>query len=148
MPTMTAADIEAYTALTGRHPHWIDVHDGCGVDCKQSPAYREEVKAAGRALAAEQREMNTAAGLVERYDSAIKHLGPKVPGAGGVEGSLLRAHRVRSSDGKGWYTVSERQDTVYGGTYWFCECQGWAPARGRGKDCRHVKVTRVEMEKR
>lgn len=124
MPTMTQADIEAFTLLTGRHPHWIDVHDTCGVDCTKSPAYK---------------------GLVGNWDGEqrLKVAPARKPGEQGT----LRDCEVTSSDGVRVYHVVERDDTVNGGTYWFCPCQGWATSRGRGKDCRHVAVARVRAEK-
>ena len=46
-----------------------------------------------------------------------------------------RIHRVRSSDGKGWYKIRQRGD------YMNCECKGFF-YRG---DCRHVKLIRNKI---
>lgn len=49
----------------------------------------------------------------------------------------LRGTNVLGSTGTS-YRVTERVDTVKGGTYVHCNCPGWGFAKGKGKDCTHV----------
>lgn len=58
--------------------------------------------------------------------------------------SVYRTWDIPSStDPSTRYSVTERDDTVHGGTYLHCVCKGWGPARGKGRDCRHVASVRL-----
>jgi len=37
------------------------------------------------------------------------------------------------------YTVTEKPDSMKGGWYWHCTCQGWLPAYRNGNRCKHIK---------
>lgn len=49
---------------------------------------------------------------------------------------------VPSASGGVAHTVTLRPDTRFGGTYLHCDCLGWGPQRGKGKDCRHVTAVK------
>ena len=61
-----------------------------------------------------------------------------------MSGAVIRRWPVQSSSAPGtFYDVTEREDTVHGGTYLHCMCQGWGPSRGKGRDCKHVAHVRA-----
>lgn len=52
MKEYTDADAAAFQKITGKHPHWFDMHEQCDLDCQKSPAYAaamEKIKAREKA---------------------------------------------------------------------------------------------------
>lgn len=69
---------------------------------------------------------------------------PRLTGSGNV---ALWATTIPSSSGNGEYTVEERPDTVNGGTYLWCSCPAWPFQRGKGNDCKHVRLAAAKRSR-
>lgn len=58
--------------------------------------------------------------------------------ADGLRGGLRSWTVVSESTPGKTYTVEERADSRYGGTYIHCTCPQWGIQKGKGRDCKHV----------
>lgn len=56
--------------------------------------------------------------------------------------------QVTASDGQRVYDLECRPDTVNGGTYLFCSCPNWPFAKGKGQECKHVRIARANWSRR
>lgn len=59
----------------------------------------------------------------------------------------LREWKMLGSSGK-HYVITERIDTVHGGTYIHCTCPGWGFQKGKGKDCKHVEEIKYDLSRK
>ena len=123
----TIEDIDAACALTGQTRHDFGHHDDC------DPRY---CSLAPRGVNAPDRVPETL------LRDAVKPAGHGNETNRWKRNEELRHYEALSSSG-GTYDVEERNDSVNGGTYWFCPCTGWAFQRGKGKDCKHVAEARM-----
>lgn len=141
------ADIEAAVLVTGRPPHWFDVHDSCDPnDCRIARSDRDLARARVEGKRAERIAADRAQDV-----AGIPSRRPRSPEPVEMVGTFLdpepeqgRHWHVESDSSSRLYLVEARTDTKYGGTYMHCECAGWRFAVAKG-GCKHVRAVKTGL---